>query len=148
MADLVKNRKALFNYEIHERFEAGIALQGTEVKSCREKNVSLAEAYARIRNGEVWLENAHIAPYKQGNRNNHEPKRERRLLLHKREIRQLAQATQQRGYTLVPLSLYLKRGKIKVGLALCRGKRKPDKRDSMRREQQNDEVRRAFKLNT
>ncbi len=145
MSELTKNRKAFFNYEIHERFEAGISLQGTEVKSCRAKNVSLDEAYARIRDGELWLENAHIATYEQGNRNNHDPRRNRRLLLRKSELRRLAQATQRRGFTIVPLSMYLKRGKVKVEVALCRGKRKPDKRETLRRQQQDEEARRAMK---
>ncbi len=100
------NKKARFNYEIIEKIEAGIALKGTEVKSIRNKNVSIEESYAQIRNNEVFLYNLHISPYEQGNRENHEPKRTRKLLLHKREIRKLVVKTQQKGLSLIPLSIY------------------------------------------
>ncbi len=145
MTTLVRNKKAFHNYDIDEKFEAGLALAGTEVKSCRLRNASLDEAFGRVRNGEVWLVNAHIATYNQGNRNNHDPRRDRRLLLHKRQIRRLAQGVQAQGFTLVPLSLYLVRGKVKVEIALAKGKRKPDKRETMRRREQESEMRRMAK---
>ena len=133
MTVLAKNRKASHDYEILERYEAGIELRGTEVKSCRARSISLADAHARIRNGEVWLYGVHIAPYKQGNINNHEPRRTRKLLLKKKQIRSLAQSTQTKGTTLIPLSIFLRKNMIKVELGLCKGKAKHDKREEMRR---------------
>ncbi len=141
---LSRNKKAYHDYEILEKLEAGIQLQGTEVKSCREHNVNLSEGYAKIIDGELWLCNVHIAHYKQGNRFNHEVRRPRRLLLHKRELRRLQQATEAKGLTLVPLAVYLKRQHIKVELGLGRGKSKGDKRETMKRQIHDREARLAM----
>jgi len=144
MTTLAKNRKAYHDYEILEKLETGIELQGTEVKSCRARNISLADAHARVENGEIWLHGVHIAPFKQGNRANHDPRRPRRLLLHKREIRKLHQATQAKGMTLVPLRFYLKRRRIKLEIGLGRGKARHDKRESMKLKIHEDEAKRAM----
>ncbi|MFW5997107.1 MAG: SsrA-binding protein SmpB [Verrucomicrobiota bacterium] len=145
MTVLAKNRKAFHDYEIIERYEAGIELLGTEVKSCRARSISLADAHVRIRNGEAWLYGVHIAPYNQGNRFNHEPRRTRKLLLHKRELRKLAQSTQAKGLTIIPLSFLLRRGIVKVEIALCRGKAKHDKREEMKRKVHNKEAEDAMR---
>jgi SsrA-binding protein len=131
--DLVNNRKARHEYQIIETFEAGIVLQGTEVKSCRARQISLQEGFISIYNLEAWLENTHIAPYEQGNINNHVPLRKRKLLLHRREIVKMKKGIDQKGMTLIPLSLYLKKGKVKVKLALCKGKDSKDKRDTIKK---------------
>ncbi len=144
MVTLARNKKAFHEYEVLEKLEAGIQLLGTEVKSCRAHNVNLAEGYARLMNGELWLCNVHIAHYKQANRFNHEVRRNRRLLVHKRELRRLYQATDAKGLTIVPLSMYLKGQKIKVELGLARGKRKHDKRETMKRKLHQQEARRAM----
>ncbi len=128
---LVENRKARHDYFIEEAMEAGIALVGTEVKSIRAGKANLRDSYADIKNGEVFIRNMHISPYEQGNIFNRDPLRERKLLLHKYEIEKLLGYTAQKGYTLVPLSLYLKDGKVKVNLAVVRGKKDYDKRDAM-----------------
>jgi len=125
------NRQAYHDYEVERTVEAGIALVGTEIKSIREGRVILRNAYAIARKGEIWLENAHIAPYEHGNRYNHEPMRTRKLLLHKREIEQIVTRVTTKGLTLIPLKLYLKRGKAKIELGLCRGKKLYDKRDAV-----------------
>jgi SsrA-binding protein len=125
---IADNRKAHHDFHILERVEAGIALTGTEVKSLRDGGGNLRESYAMIRGGEAYLVNANIAPYKQGNLANHEPLRDRKLLLHRREIKQLDEKVSQRGMTLVPLSLYFADGKVKLELALAKGKEGPDKR--------------------
>ena len=122
------NRKARHEYHIEETHEAGIVLTGTEVKSLRQGRASLAEAYARVENDEVWLHHLHIPPYEAGNIFNHEPLRPRKLLLHRREVDRLRGRTEQKGYTLVPLRVYFRRGLAKVELALARGKRQYDKR--------------------
>ena len=143
MKIVADNRKARHDYHILERIEAGIVLTGTEVKSCRAHQVSLAEAYVRPREDELWLVGAHIAPYEQGNRNNHEPKRDRKLLLHRKEIRRLAQAVEARGLTLVPLRVYFNaRSKVKLEIGLCRGKQAHDKRADLRRREDDMEARR------
>src|SRR5205085_2655765 len=129
--NLVTNRQALHEYHILETVEAGLALQGTEVKSIRSGNVNLRDAYARADKGEIWLWNAHIAVWEQGNRWNHEPRRPRKLLLHTREIGRLAAKATMSGNTLVPLRLYDKNGKVKVELALAKGKRQYDKREAI-----------------
>lgn len=139
------NRKAYHDYHIVESREAGIALTGTEVKSVRAGGMSLRDAYAKIEAGEVWLLNSHIAPYERGNRYNHPTDRPRKLLLHKLEIGRLAGQTQQKGLTLVPLKVYDKRGKIKVELAVARGKRQYDKRESLARREAQREIDRATK---
>ncbi len=145
MADLARNKKAFHDYEVLEKMEAGIALVGTEVKSCRAREVSLQEAFAVVENGEVILRSMHISPYKAGNRFNHEPKRDRKLLLHKNEIRKLHQQVNQKGLTLVPLAMYLRRGKVKISLGVCRGKTRGDKRDSLKRREDNRAMQRAMR---
>ena len=139
------NKKARFNYEIIEKIEAGIALKGTEVKSIRNRNVSIGESYAQIKDDEVFLHNLHISPYEQGNRENHDPIRVRKLLLHKHEIKKLVAKTQQKGLSLVPLSIYLRKGKIKVELAIGRGKRLVDKRESIKKKTIEREIERIVK---
>lgn len=128
---LVENRRARHDYHIDQTFEAGLVLHGTEIKSLRAGHGSLREAYARIDRGEAWLLGMHIPPYAQGNRWNHDPVRPRKLLLHHREIAGLLQSVRQKGYTLVPLRLYLKGGRAKCELALARGKHAYDKRESI-----------------
>jgi SsrA-binding protein len=125
------NRQAYHDYTVEQTFEAGIALVGTEIKSIREGKVNLRGSYALIRNGEVWLENAHIAVYDFGNRFNHEPLRRRKLLLHRREILQLERKVATKGLTLIPLKLYLKGGRAKIELGLARGKKLYDKRAAL-----------------
>ncbi|HEX8969083.1 MAG TPA: SsrA-binding protein SmpB [Chloroflexota bacterium] len=142
---LVTNRQALHDYHILETLEVGVALLGTEVKSIRAGNVNLRDAYARLDKGEIWLWNAHIAPFDQGNRWNHEPRRARRLLLHTREIGRLAAKVSESGNTLVPLRLYDKNGKIKLELALARGKRQYDKRAAMAERETKREIERTIK---
>ena len=137
------NRRARFDYEVIERVEAGLVLVGPEVKSLRAGKASLGEAYAMIRRGEAWLLNCHISPYDPASRENPDPRRERKLLLHRKELRKLEGKLQERGFTMVPLSLYFKDGRAKVELALVRGKRRFDKRETIRdRESQRDLARR------
>lgn len=128
---LVENRKARHDYFIEEAIEAGIVLVGTEVKSIRGGKANLKDSYADIYNGEIFIKNMHISPYEQGNIFNRDPLRDRKLLLHKTEITKLLGYTAQKGYTLIPLSLYLKDGRVKVNLGVCRGKKDYDKRDAM-----------------
>lgn len=122
------NRRARHEYAVEETLEAGIVLTGTEIKSIRAGRVNLAEAYARIEHGEAWLIGAHVAPYEQGNRNNHEPTRTRKLLLHRDQIAELVGRTQAKGFTLVPLKLYIRDGMAKLELGVARGKKAYDKR--------------------
>lgn len=126
-----ENRKARHDYHIHETFEAGIVLTGTEVKSLRAGKANLKDSYARIENGELMLHNMHISPYEQGNRFNHEPLRTRKLLMHRSEINKLIGQTKEKGYTLTPLKVYFTRGKAKLELALTTGKKLHDKRQDM-----------------
>lgn len=137
------NRKAHFEYFLLEHFEAGLSLQGSEIKSIRAGQVSLAEAYIRIENGqEAWLLNAHIAPYESANRFNHDPKRPRRLLLHRKEIRELWNAVRLKGVTIVPVQLYLKEGLAKLDIAIAKGKKQYDKREDIaKRDQQREAAR-------
>ncbi|NLY84954.1 MAG: SsrA-binding protein SmpB [Tissierellia bacterium] len=125
------NRKARHEYFIEDTYEAGIALTGTEVKSIRQGRVNIKDSYASIEKGEVFVNNMHISPYEQGNIYNVDPLRKRKLLLHKREIRKLQSATSQKGYTLVPLSVYLKNGLVKIELAVAKGKKLYDKREDI-----------------
>jgi SsrA-binding protein len=126
---VAENRKARFNYELLEKFEAGLQLLGTEVKSLREGGANIAEAYAEVKDGEMWLVNSHIAEFSHGNRANHEPRRHRKLLMKRREINKLGAAVQLKGLTIVPLSLYFDpRGRAKLELAIGRGKKIHDKR--------------------
>jgi SsrA-binding protein len=140
------NRQARFLYETIETFEAGIELYGTEVKSIRAGKVNLRDGYGLIRDGQIWLLNAHISPHSTtGAYFNHEPTRTRRLLLHKQEIRKLIGKVEQQGLTLVPLKMYFKRGRIKLALALARGKKLHDKRDDIKRRDDKREMARAMK---
>ncbi len=139
------NKKARFNYEIIEKIESGISLKGTEVKSIRNKNVSIGESYAQIKDDEVFLHNLHISTYEQGNRENHDPIRVRKLLLHKHEIKKLVSKIQQKGLSLVPLSIYLRKGKIKVELAVGHGKRLVDKRETLKKKAVEREIARIVK---
>jgi len=125
------NRKAYHDFFIEETFEAGIALTGTEIKSVRAGRVNLRDSFAQIKGGELWLQNAHISPYEHGNRANHDPKRPRKLLMHKREILRLQGKVQERGYTLVPLRMYIKARRAKVEIALAKGKKLYDKREAI-----------------
>ena len=140
------NRQARFNYHIIETYEAGVSLQGTEVKSIREGKVNLRDGYALIRNNEALLLNVHISPYqKAGDFFNHEPRRSRRLLLHKQEIRKLIGKVEQQGLTLVPLRMYFKRGWVKVDIALAQGKKLYDKRETIKRRDDKRSMQRAIK---
>jgi SsrA-binding protein len=140
------NRKAGFEYFLLEHFEAGIALQGSEIKSVRAGQISLGEAYVSIENGvEAWLIEAHIAPYEQASRFNHDPKRPRKLLLHKKEIRELWGAVRQKGVTIVPTKMYLKNGRAKLEIAVAKGKKLHDKRDSIAKRDVERELRREGK---
>ena len=131
---LAANRAAFHEYHISDKYEAGIALTGTEVKSVMGGRVQLKESYVAVRDGEAWLFNAHISPYSHGNRENHEPLRTRKLLLHRREIGRLEEATVKQGMTLVPIRVYLKNGRIKIEVGIARGKKMYDKRETeMRR---------------
>jgi len=142
---LATNRKARHEYHILETIEAGIALQGTEVKSLREGKANLKESYARVQEGELFLINCHISPYSHGNLQNHDPVRKRRLLLHRREINKLQTKLNERGFTLVPLKFYLARGKIKLQLGLAKGKKLYDKRDSKKKKDLDREARSEMK---
>ena len=141
--NITVNRKATHEYLILQTFEAGIVLVGTEVKSLRQGKANLVDGYAKIENGEVWLVNAHISEYTQGNINNHNPRRERKLLLNKSEIRKLIGKTKEKGLTLIPLRLYFKNGKVKVELAVAKGKKVYDKRrDIAKKDFQREQERR------
>ncbi len=139
------NRKAFHDYFIVETVEAGIVLTGTEIKSVREGKVSLRDGYATLRDGEVWMISVHIAPYDHGHRDNHEPRRERKLLLHRREIERLVSKVNERGWTIVPIRMYLRRNKAKVELALVRGKRLYDKREAIAQRDSERDLRRTLK---
>lgn len=132
-SQICSNKNANRNYALFEQFEAGISLQGTEVKSIREGNVNVNDAYGTIENGEVFLLNLNIGPFSHGNRFNHEPLRKRKLLLHKTEIRKLIGAVTEKGFTLVPLRLFWSKGRVKVNLALAKGKTKGDRREDVKK---------------
>ena len=142
---LAENRKARHDYFIEEVYEAGIELKGTEVKSIRAGKASIKECYAEAINGEVYIRNMHISPYEQGNIYNVDPIRDRRLLLHKEEIYKLEKLSTREGFTLMPLSLYLKNGRVKVGLAVAKGKKDYDKRDSLLEKAHKRDIAREFK---
>ena len=142
---IAENRRARHDYHLVERHEAGVMLSGTEVKSLREGNANIADAYAIVKDGEVYLLNLHIAPYEQGNQFNHEPTRTRKLLLHRKEIRRMIGAVERQGLTLIPLELYFKRGIAKVALALGKGKKLHDKRDTARERDAEREMARAVR---
>jgi len=139
------NRKARSDYEILESLEAGMSLKGTEVKSLREGKMNLKDSYAKVQDGEVYLVNAHISPYSHGNIQNHDPLRERKLLLHKQEIKRLTGKTEEKGLTLVPLKVYFVRGKAKVELGLARGRKQYDKRENIKKREVQREILRELK---
>lgn len=139
------NRKAFHDYHVLETLEAGMALSGTEVKSIREGKVNLRDSYARVKDGEIWLYNSYVATYDQGNRFNHETNRPRKLLLHRGEIARVSGLVQDEGKTLVPLKMYDRKGHIKVELALARGKKQYDKRESIAEREASREIERALK---
>jgi SsrA-binding protein len=139
------NKRARFDYEISETFEAGLVLQGTEVKSLREGRVNLQDAYADVQDGEVFLLHAHINQYDHGNRFNHEPERPRKLLLHRREIKRLIGKTQEKGLTLIPTRMYFTHGKAKVELGLAKGKKQYDKREELKRRSAQRDIERAIR---
>lgn len=143
--DLVSNRRATHDYEILDTFETGIVLQGTEIKSLRDHGGSLQEAYVKVLKNEVWLIGCTIAPYKYGNIHNHEEKRERKLLLHKREINRLKVATTEKGLTIIPLAFYLKNGRVKAKIALAKGKKNIDKRADMKEKDAKRHIQQALK---
>ena len=142
--DVATNRQAAFRYELLDRIEAGIQLQGSEVKSLRDGGVQLKDAYAEVKDGEVWLQNMHVAPYKPAARENHEPERPRKLLLHRREIERLIGKMSQKGLTLIPTRIYFKGANAKVEIALARGKDVKDKRRSLKDKEQKREIARAL----
>jgi len=142
---VAENRKARFNYFIEDEYEAGIVLKGTEVKSLRDGRANLKDAYARIQNGEVFLHQMHIGPYPFAYYGNHDPLRVRKLLLHKQEIKRLYGKVNEKGFSLIPLRVYFKDGKVKIRLALARGKHKYDKRETIRKRDEKRELDRARK---
>ena len=142
---IAENRKARHDYHILETWEAGVALLGTEVKSIREGRVNLRDSYARINHGEVWLNNVHISPYSHRGYANHDELRERKLLLHAHEIRKLVGSVAEKGLTLVPLEMYFSKGRVKVRVALAKGKQAHDKRETIRRREVDRETRAAVK---
>lgn len=139
------NRKATHDYDIEDRYEAGLVLLGTEIKSIRAGRANLRDGYVIPRDGELWLINVHIAPYQPAGRQGHEPRRPRKLLLHRREIDRLTSRIQERGYTMIPLRLYMRRGLAKVEIGLARGKRKYDKRAAIARRETRRQIDRALK---
>lgn len=139
---VVTNRKALHEYFVIDRFETGIALKGTEVKSLRQGTANLQDGYAMIRKGEIWLIGMHISPFEKGNINNHDPKRDRKLLLHKREIRRLIGKVTEKGLTLIPLRIYFKHNIAKIELGLARGKKSYDKREAIKKREVERQMRR------
>jgi len=142
---ITKNKRAKFEYHLLDRYEAGLVLQGTEIKSIRNHQVNLQRAYVQPRGEELWLVDAHISEYKQGNRDNHDPTRPRKLLLHKKEIFKILDGLQQKGLTCVPTMLYLKNGRAKVEIALARGKKLHDKRHSLAKRDSDRQVERALR---
>lgn len=143
---IAQNKKANHDYAIEKTYEAGLVLQGTEIKSIRAGRVQLKDSFVLIRNGEAWIHNMHISPYEQGNRFNHDPLRVRKLLLHKKEIAELAGAVKIKGYTIVPLKIYIKDGYAKLLIGLGKGKKKYDKRADERKKEAQREMERALKL--
>jgi len=139
------NRTALFDYAVEDKFEAGIVLTGSEIKSIRTGKVSLREGFVRVKDGEAWLEGVHIAPYEFGTDNNHEPERPRKLLLHKGELADLGSKTGASGYTVIPIHLYLKRGRAKLEIAVARGRRQYDKRQAIAERESKREIARQLR---
>ena len=145
MKIVATNRKAYHDYEVLETYEAGIVLKGTEVKSAKQGRINLKDSYAKIENGEIFLFNAHISPYTHGNVYNHDPRRTRKLLLHKKEIMRLYGKVKEKGLTLIPLKAYIKNGKIKIELGLCKGKKVYDKRAEIKKRDLEREMRYEMK---
>lgn len=143
MKVVATNRKARFDYNLSDSFEAGISLKGSEIKSIRAGQVSLKEAYVQIVEGEAWLMNAHIAPYNAASTQNHEPRRPKKLLLHRRELDRIARKVREKGFTIIPTRMYLSRGRAKLEIALARGKRKYDKRKAIAEREIRREIERA-----
>ncbi|HTK83122.1 MAG TPA: SsrA-binding protein SmpB [Bacteroidota bacterium] len=143
---VVTNRKALHDYFIISTYETGIALKGTEVKSLRQASANLQDGYAVIKNGEVWLLGMQISPFEKGNINNHDPKRDRKLLMHKEEIRRLIGKIQEKGLTLVPLKVYFKKNIVKVQLGLARGKKEYDKREAIKKRETERQLKRDYSM--
>ncbi len=142
---LATNRKAYHDYHIDETHEAGVVLTGTEIKSVRAGSINLRDSYAQVRNGEMWLMNAHIAPYEPASRQNVDPYRDRKLLMHRKEIMRLFGRAQEKGLTLIPLQMYLKKNKAKVEIGLARGKKQYDKREAIAKRDSAREIQRAAK---
>jgi SsrA-binding protein len=142
---IATNRKARYEYQFHDTYEAGLVLRGSEIKSIRASQVSLQEGFVVVEDGEAWLVNVHIAPYDPASRQNHEPRRKRKLLLHRREIERLRSRAQEKGFTIVPTRLYLKDGRAKVEIALARGKKLYDKRQAIAKRDSKRQVERALK---
>ncbi|WP_332648697.1 SsrA-binding protein SmpB [Lysinibacillus sp. 54212] len=142
---LAQNKKASHDYFIEETIEAGMVLTGTEIKSVRASKVQLKESYVRVRSGEAWICNMHISPFDQGNRFNHDPLRDRKLLLHKKQIGELVGAVKRDGYTIVPLKMYIKDGYAKLLIGIAKGKKDYDKRNDMRKKEAKREMERVFK---
>lgn len=140
-----QNKKAFHDYEITERFEAGMVLLGTEVKSLREGRANLKDSYARVKRNEIFIYGLHISPYTHATYDNHDPERIRKLLLHSSEIRKLLGKTQERGFSLIPLKIYFKDGRVKIEIALAKGKKEYDKRESIKRKEENRELDRLRK---
>ena len=145
---IAQNRKARYNYHFDDVFEAGMVLKGTEVKSLRQGRVNLKDSYARIKQGEIFVHQMHISPYPFAHYDNHDPLRPRKLLLHKREIKRLYGKVNEQGYTLIPLKIYFKSGKVKLELALAKGKRQYDKREAIRKRDEKRDLDRARKQYT
>lgn len=143
--EIIRNKKALFDYEIIERYEVGIVLVGTEVKSLREKNVTITESFASFKGDELYLVNLNIARYHFGNRNNHEPNRSRKLLMHKKELRKIFGKAKEQGFTLVPIRLYFSKGRVKLELGLGRGKKNYDKRHVLKQKTLDREMQRDIR---
>lgn len=147
MADtklIAENRKARFDYFIEDTYECGIALEGTEVKSVKNGNISFPDAFAEIQNNEVWVKNLHISEYSYSSIFNHNPDRAKKLLLHKEEIKKLIRKVDEKGYTLIPISIYLKNGRVKLGLGVCKGKKQYDKRESIKNRDVQRDIQREF----
>lgn len=142
---IAQNKKAFHDYFIEDKIECGISLYGTEVKSIRQGRVNLKESWAQVRKGEIWVEGMHISPYEQGNIFNKDPLRSKKLLLHRNEIRKLDMQVMRQGFTLIPLELYFRNGRVKVELGLCKGKQLHDKRDSLAKKDSDREILRALR---
>jgi len=142
---IANNKKAYHDYFIEDVYEAGIALQGTEVKSLRLGNANLKDSFCRIRNGEVFVDNLHISPYEMGNRENHDPTRSRKLLLHREEIGKLLRKVEEKGFSLVPTKLYFKNSRVKLEIGVARGKKLHDKRETLKRKEADREMARAIR---